>query len=88
MADQAKKAAVCDHFFISHHYNGMAVRICQFCQQPDWDDLRAELALAWLRVQLFGAMQVLKGEDLVDFWKLIDEVNEVRPLYQPSEGGR
>lgn len=30
--------------------------------------------LALLRVQLFTAMQELRGAELADFWKLIDDV--------------
>lgn len=36
-------------------------------------------ALVRLRVELFTAAQVLRGEQLEDFWKLIDEVGQIRP---------
>jgi hypothetical protein len=34
--------------------------------------------MALLRIQLFTAMQQLEGEDLAEFWKLIDDVNACR----------
>jgi len=39
--------------------------------------------LMLLRIQLFSAMQMLKGTDLEDFWKLIDEVNQSREVFKP-----
>jgi hypothetical protein len=38
----------------------------------------AERALLELRVMLFGAMQTLDEEMLVEFWKLIDDVTMCR----------
>ena len=35
--------------------------------------------LMTLRVELFTAAQVLKGEPLKEFWKLIDDINAIRP---------
>lgn len=37
-----------------------------------------DIRLAILRMNLFGAMQTLKDEDLEEFWALIDEVNMCR----------
>jgi len=37
-----------------------------------------ETKLALLRVQLFTAMQELRGTELAEFWKLIDDVNACR----------
>lgn len=42
-----------------------------------------EEKLMWLRLQLFSAMQTLKGELLAEFWQLIDDVTECREIYQP-----
>ncbi len=36
-----------------------------------------------LRVELFTAPQILKGDDLEEFWKLIDEVRSIRVLHPP-----
>jgi hypothetical protein len=38
-----------------------------------------EVRLALLRVQLFTAMQQLAGDDLADFWRMIDDVQACRP---------
>ena len=35
--------------------------------------------LVLLRVQLFTAMQQLKGDDLAEFWSLIDDLQACRP---------
>ncbi len=39
-----------------------------------------EWKLAFLRIQLFTAMQQLKGDALSEFWKLIDEISACRRL--------
>ena len=39
--------------------------------------------LLLLRVQLFTAMQQLTGQDLEEFWNLIDEVRSCREAFQP-----
>jgi hypothetical protein len=38
----SEQAAVCEHHFISHVYRGMSIRLCQFCHQPDWNDLEEQ----------------------------------------------
>lgn len=38
--------------------------------------------LMWLRIQLFGAMQTLKGDDQTEFWRLIDDITECRPIWE------
>lgn len=43
-------------------------------------DPATEAKLAMLRLQLYTAMQSLQGEALVQFWKLIDEVQSVRSV--------
>lgn len=42
-----------------------------------------EQKLMLLRMQLFTAMQQLKGGLLSDFWKLIDEVQQCRVVHPP-----
>ena len=42
-----------------------------------------EEKLMLLRVNLYGAMQLLKGEELEEFWALIDEIASQKP--QPGE---
>ena len=37
-----------------------------------------------LRVELYSAAQMLKGEDAEEFWKLIGEINSIRVICQPS----
>ena len=41
--------------------------------------------LLLLRVQLYGAVQLLKGEELRGFWALIDEIQSLRPLHQSPQ---
>jgi hypothetical protein len=40
--------------------------------------------LAFLRIQLFTAMQTLHGTDLDEFWSLIDDVSACRKSSQES----
>lgn len=35
--------------------------------------------LMMLRVQLFTAMQELKGDELAEFWQLIEEISMCKP---------
>lgn len=44
--DQAEARAVCEHFYASHCYRGMSIRLCMMCHEPDWDDLAGQLASA------------------------------------------
>lgn len=37
-----------------------------------------------LRAELFAAMQELRGDDLREFWKLIDDVVACRPVHDPD----
>jgi hypothetical protein len=37
-----------------------------------------EYKLALLRIQLFTAMQTLEGENLAEFWKMIDDLQATR----------
>jgi hypothetical protein len=34
--------AACEHYWAYHCYDGLSVRLCQLCHEPDWDDVRAE----------------------------------------------
>src|SRR5512146_944429 len=38
-----------------------------------------EAKLALLRIQLFTAMQQLTGDDLSQFWHIVDDINACRP---------
>ena len=40
---QPEARAVCEHFYASHCYRGMSIRLCMMCHQPDWDDLERQL---------------------------------------------
>ena len=41
--DTPEAAAVCEHFYASHCYRGMSIRLCMTCGDPDWDDLAEQL---------------------------------------------
>jgi hypothetical protein len=43
---QPEARAVCEHFYASHCYRGMSVRLCMTCHEPDWDDLAGQLLSA------------------------------------------
>jgi len=43
---QPEARAVCEHFYASHCYRGMSIRLCMTCHEPDWDDLAGQLASA------------------------------------------
>jgi hypothetical protein len=38
-----------------------------------------EMKLALLRVQLYTAAQQLQGDELAEFWRLIDEISAIAP---------
>ncbi len=44
-----------------------------------------DTVLMQLRIQLYGASQLLKGEALAKFWELIDELELVRPTPESVE---
>jgi len=44
VSEQPEARAVCEHFYASHCYRGMSVRLCMTCHEPDWDDLAGQLA--------------------------------------------
>ena len=39
VTSQPEAQAVCEHFYASHCYRGMDIRLCMTCHEPDWDDL-------------------------------------------------
>ena len=41
--------------------------------------------LVRLRVELFTAAQSFRGEDLREFWKLIDDVSSIRALRETQD---
>jgi len=41
--------------------------------------------LTRLRVELYSAAQMLKGEDAEEFWKLIDEVHDLKTALRPKD---
>lgn len=43
-------------------------------------DEQIEAALVRLRVELFTAAQTLKGEHGKQFWQLIQDVTDIRPI--------
>ena len=44
--NQCEARAACEHFYASHCYRGMSIRLCMTCHEPDWDDLAEQLAAA------------------------------------------
>ena len=36
----------CEHYWAYHLRDGLSVRLCQLCHEPDWADVRAELKAA------------------------------------------
>lgn len=46
MTDLPQARPVCDHSWAYHVYDGLSVRLCQLCHEPDWEDVRGELAAA------------------------------------------
>lgn len=34
----------CEHYWAYHLHGHLSVRLCQLCHEPDWDDLRGQLA--------------------------------------------
>ena len=60
MSEQQPEArAVCEHFYASHCYRGMSIRLCMTCHEPDWDDLAEQLASA------ARGSEIAAGEPLV-----------------------
>jgi hypothetical protein len=41
--DRPEARAVCEHFFASHCFRGMHIRLCMLCHEPDWDDLEEQI---------------------------------------------
>ena len=46
MSDQPAAKPACEHYWASHCYSGLSVRLCQLCHEPDWEDFRGQLAEA------------------------------------------
>ena len=46
MTEFAEAKPACEHYWADHCYGGLSVRLCQFCHEPDWDDLRRQLTEA------------------------------------------
>ena len=38
----AEAQAVCEHYWAYHLYDGLSVRLCQLCHEPDWESVRGE----------------------------------------------
>lgn len=49
------------------------------------DDAQIIQRLMILRMELFTAAQILRGEPLQEFWKLIDDINAIRPKVYSAE---
>jgi len=43
VSGQPEARAVCEHFYASRCYQGMSIRLCMTCHEPDWDDLAEQL---------------------------------------------
>jgi hypothetical protein len=46
VSGMAAARPVCEHYWADHCYDGLSVRLCQLCHEPDWDDQRRQLAAA------------------------------------------
>jgi len=55
--------AVCEHFYASHCYRGMSVRLCMTCHEPDWDDLAGQLADAGRGSELAADPLILSPDE-------------------------
>ncbi len=51
-ADMPMAKPACEHYWAYHLHDGLSVRLCQLCHEPDWDDVRREQAnppgVVWL----------------------------------------
>lgn len=43
MAEGPAAAPVCEHYWAYHCRDGLSVRLCQLCHEPDWADFRRQL---------------------------------------------
>jgi hypothetical protein len=60
---QPEARAVCEHFYASHCYRGMSVRLCMTCHEPDWDDLAGQLADAGRGSELAADPLILSPDE-------------------------
>ena len=63
MSEQPEARAVCEHFYASHCYRGMSVRLCMTCHEPDWDDLAGQLADAGRGSELAADPLILSPDE-------------------------
>ena len=43
-AEATAAAEPCEHYWAYHCFDGLSVRLCQLCHEPDWDSVRADRA--------------------------------------------
>lgn len=46
MSDQPAARPECEHYWASHCFSGLSVRLCMLCHEPDWEDVRSQHAEA------------------------------------------
>jgi hypothetical protein len=61
VSDQAAAKPDCEHYWAYHVYDGLSVRLCQLCHEPDWADVRGQLEEAEQK----GRLAVANGGDAV-----------------------
>ena len=85
MTNQTAAKPVCEHYWASHVHDGLSVRLCQLCHEPDWDNLRAELAKAAaaererLRTEMPTGVIRIEGGELSE-----TEVNELAEKFRAA----
>lgn len=47
MSDQAAQQPPCEHYWAYLVHDGLSVRLCQLCHEPDWEDLKQEMDKAF-----------------------------------------
>jgi hypothetical protein len=65
MSDLPAAQPGCEHSWAFHLYGGLSARLCQFCHEPDWDDLRGQLEEAGRKGELAGRAKVQHAADRV-----------------------
>ena len=61
--DTPEARAVCEHFYASHCYRGLSIRLCMTCHEPDWDDLAEQLGKAAGSRKHTGALPAVDREE-------------------------
>jgi len=65
----------CEHYWAHHCYDGLSVRLCQLCHEPDWADVRQQQAEAAAaeRERLAAVIPAARFRQLADWFDTDDE---------------